>query len=66
LTPALPKVCLLFIRLYRWFASALNAITIVRPEALLRLASRGLPSPLALEVQEYRRTATHLGGGCRR
>jgi hypothetical protein len=38
---------LFFIQLYRWFPSVLNAITIVRPETLLRWASRGLSSLLA-------------------
>jgi hypothetical protein len=53
---------LFFIQLYRWFPSVLNAITIVRPETLLRWASRGLSSLLALEIKELRRTATHLDG----
>jgi hypothetical protein len=53
---------LFFIQLCRWFPSVLNSITIVRARDAAALASRRLPSLLALEIQELRRTATHLGG----
>jgi hypothetical protein len=41
---------LFFIWLYRWFPLVLKAITIIRPETLVRLASSRLSSVLALEI----------------
>jgi len=40
---------LFFIQLYRWFPSILKAMTIVRPETLVRWHRAGLPL-LALEI----------------
>jgi hypothetical protein len=41
---------LFLVMLYRWFPSVLKAITIVRPETLITLASSRLPSVLAVEI----------------
>ena len=41
---------LFFIQLYRWFPSVLKAITIIRPETLVRWHRARLPSVLVLEI----------------
>jgi hypothetical protein len=41
---------LFLIQLYRWFPSVLRAITIIRPETLVRWPSCRLPPVLALEI----------------
>jgi hypothetical protein len=52
---------LFFIQLCRWFPSVLSHHNRPARDAAA-LASRGLPSLLALEIQELRRTTAHLGG----
>jgi hypothetical protein len=39
-----------FIQLYRWFPSILQVLMIIRPETLVRLASGGFSSVLALKI----------------
>src|SRR5260370_34384786 len=52
---------LFLVTLYRWFPSVLRAITIVRPETLVRWHRAGLPPKRTsdLRVNEY---THHLGG----
>src|SRR5258707_13354912 len=53
------------VQLYRWFPSVLGAITIIRPETLVRLASRRFPPILALEVPvPWRSAANRRGSAC--
>jgi hypothetical protein len=48
---------LFFIQLYRWFPSVLKAVTIIRPETLVRLASCWFSPLLALQIALHRRPA---------
>ena len=48
---------LFFILLYRLFPSILKAITIIRPETVVRWQSCWISSLLALEVSQSRRSA---------
>ena len=53
---------LFLVQLYRWFPSVLNAITIIRPETLIRWHRAGLPPVLALEIPPpWRSTANRRG-----
>src|SRR5207253_7224877 len=56
---------LFLVQLYRWFPSVLNAITIIRPETLIRwhrVGLRRLASVLALEIPPpWRLTANRCG-----
>src|SRR6266545_6957840 len=53
---------LFFIQLYRRFPSVLNAISIIRPETLVRWHRAGLPPVLALEIPPpWRSTANRRG-----
>ena len=54
-----------FIQLYRWFPSVLKAITIVRPETLVRWHRAGLPPVLALEIPLPWRSAANRRGHAR-
>jgi hypothetical protein len=48
-----------FVHLYRWFLSALQVVTIVRPETVVALASGRLSPLLALEVTHEGRAAAN-------
>jgi hypothetical protein len=50
---------LFFVQLYRWFPSA---VTMVRPETLLRWHREGFRRYWRWKSRELRRTVTHLGG----
>jgi hypothetical protein len=56
---------LFFIQLYRWFPSVLKAITIVRPETLVRWHRAVLPPVLALEIPPPWRSAANRRGPAR-
>jgi hypothetical protein len=56
---------LFVIQLYRWFPSVLKAITIVRPETLVRWHRARLPPVLALEIPLSWRPAADRRGPAR-
>jgi hypothetical protein len=55
----------LFIWLYRRFPRILDAVTIVRPETVVPLASHGIRGILAMEIQSARWPATDWQRGAR-
>ena len=56
---------LFLVQLYRWFPSVLKAITIIRPETLVRWHRAGLPPVLAVEIRLAWRPATNRRGPAR-
>ena len=53
------------IRLYRWFPSILQVLTIIRPETLVRLASGQFSLLLALEITSTGRATADRYGAAR-
>src|SRR5207342_534849 len=54
-----------FVKLYRWFPSVLEAITIIRPETLVRWHRAGFRLYLALEIPLPWRPAANRRGPAR-